>query len=138
MAILINTFKSQRFVKFVLAGGIAALVNFLSRIIFSQFVSFKIAVLLAYFIGMTTAFLLSRKYVFEKSNQAVYKQFYYFALVNAFAAVQVWVVSVGLAEYVFIWLDYHFFREEVAHMIGIAFPVFSSYIGHKKLSFRQV
>ena len=85
---------------------------------------------------MTTAFILSRKYVFDKSSQPVIKQFYFFSLVNMFAAAQVWAISVGLAEYLFVWLEYHFFREELAHLIGIAVPVFTSYIGHKKLSFR--
>lgn len=133
---LIDTFRSPRFIRFVLAGGLAAIVNFTSRIGFSQFVSFRVAVILAYLVGMTTAFILSRKYVFEEGSQPVVKQFYYFSLVNLFAAVQVWLISVGLAEYLFIWLDYHLFREELAHLIGIAVPVFSSYLGHKHLSFR--
>ncbi len=133
---LIETFRSPRFIKFIMVGGLAALVNFLSRIGFSQFVSFSSAVILAYMVGMTTAFLLSRKYVFDKSSQSSVKQFYFFALVNMFAVVQVWAISVGLAEYLFVWLEFHFFREEVAHIIGLAMPVFTSYIGHKKLSFR--
>lgn len=133
---LLDTFKSQRFVKFVVVGGFAALVNFLSRIVFSQFVSFRVAVILAYLVGMTTAFILSRQYVFEKGQQHISKQFYYFSLVNVFAALQVWLISVGLAEYVFIWLDYNFYREELAHLIGISVPVFTSYLGHKYFSFR--
>lgn len=133
---MIRIFSSPRFVRFVMVGGFAALVNFISRIGFSQFVNFRLAVILAYLVGMTTAFVLSRKYVFEKSSQSVARQFYYFSLVNVFAAVQVWGISVGLAEYLFIWLEYHFFREELAHLIGISVPVFTSYIGHKKLSFR--
>ena len=133
---LFDAFRSPRFVRFIMAGGLAALVNFLSRIGFSEFVSFRWAVLLAYLVGMTTAFILSKRYVFEKSSQTVSKQFYYFSLVNVFAAVQVWVISVGLAEYIFVWLDYRFYREELAHLIGISVPVFTSYLGHKHLSFR--
>jgi len=133
---VINRLGSDRFVKFLLVGGLAALVNFFSRIGFSQYVSFSVAVLLAFPVAMTTAFVLSKKYVFTESSQSVFKQYYYFFLVNIFAAIQVWVISVGLAEYLFIWLDYHFFREELAHMIGIIVPVFTSYIGHKKFSFK--
>jgi len=119
-----------------MVGGFAALVNFTSRIGFSQFLSFSQAVFLAYLVGMTTAFILSMRYVFEKSNQHVIKQFYYFSLVNVFAAAQVWAISVGLAEHLFVWLDYRLFREELAHLIGISVPIFTSYIGHKKFSFR--
>lgn len=134
---LLDAFSSPRFIRFVMAGGLAALVNFGSRIGFSQFVSFRWAVLLAYLVGMTTAFILSKRYVFEKSSQTVTRQFYYFSLVNVFAAIQVWVISVGLAEYAFVWLDYRIYREELAHLIGITVPVFTSYLGHKHLSFRR-
>lgn len=119
-----------------MVGGLAAMVNFFSRIGFSQYFSFSVAVILAFPLGMTTAFILSRRYVFEQGLQSVVKQFYYFSLVNFFAAAQVWLISVGLAEYLLVWLDYHFFREELAHLIGIAVPVFTSYLGHKHLSFR--
>lgn len=133
---LLDTFRSQRFIKFIIVGGFAAIVNFLSRIAFSEFFSFRVAVILAYVVGMTTAFVLSKTYVFEKSSQHVTKQFYYFSLVNLVAAAQVWLVSVGLAEYLFIWIKFNFFREEVAHLIGITFPIFTSYIGHKRFSFK--
>jgi len=133
---LVETFKSQRFIKFIIVGGIAAALNFLSRILFSQFVSFRLAVILAYLVGMITAFILAKRFVFEESQQSTHKQFYYFTLVNGLAIIQIWVVSVGLAEYIFPAINFTFFREEVAHLIGITIPVFTSYIGHKKLSFR--
>lgn len=133
---LTETFRSKQFAKFIIFNGIAALLNFLSRIFFSQFVSFRIAVLLAFVVGITTAFILSRNFVFDKSSQSTTKQFSYFFIINGLALIQVWVVSVGLAEYLFPILQFDFYREEVAHLIGITLPVFTSYIGHKKFSFK--
>jgi len=134
--IILKQFQNEMFVRFLIVGGTAALINFFSRIAYSQFVSFRIAVLIAFVTSMTFAFFLSKKYVFDKSEQTAGKQFYYFTLVNLFAAVQVWVVSVGLAEYILPAMQVELFREEIAHMTGIIIPVFTSFIGHKKLSFR--
>lgn len=133
---ILRQFQNKMFVRFIIVGGTAALINFLSRIFYSRFVSFRIAVLIAYITGMIVAFLLSKKYVFDQSSQPLIKQVYYFSLVNLFAVGQVWLISVGLAEYVLPAMHIELFREEVAHLVGISVPVFTSFIGHKKFSFK--
>ena len=45
---------TAEFVKFVIVGGSAAGVNFASRILYSQFMDFRWAVLVAYLTGMVT------------------------------------------------------------------------------------
>ncbi|HID48267.1 MAG TPA: GtrA family protein, partial [Chromatiales bacterium] len=47
----------NRFQRFLLVGGVAALVNFLARIALNQAMSFRWAVFVAYLIGMLTAYL---------------------------------------------------------------------------------
>jgi putative flippase GtrA len=59
-----------------------------------------------------------------------------FALVNAVAFAQVWLVSVGLARLVFPAIDFTWQAETVAHVIGVVSPIVTSYIGHKHFSFR--
>ena len=49
---------------FILVGTIAAAANFSSRLMFSTFVPFEAAVTLAFFLGLTIAFVLNRRYVF--------------------------------------------------------------------------
>ena len=44
---------------FLLTGGIAAAVNFGSRIVYSNWLGFSTAVVLAYITGMITAFVLA-------------------------------------------------------------------------------
>lgn len=129
---------TRQFLKFVFAGGFAALVNFLSRLYYSKFFSFGIAVVVAYVTGMITAFILSKLFVFKKSRHRAMKEFYLFTLVNLIAILQTWIVSVGLAGYIFPHFNYNFHREESAHFIGIGVPVISSYFGHKHLSFRSM
>ena len=47
-----------------------------------------------------------------------------------------WVVSVGLGLHLFPYLGVTLYPLEIAHAIGIAAPVITSYFGHKFLSFR--
>jgi hypothetical protein len=58
-----------------------------------------------------------------------------FGLVNVAAAAQVWLVSVGLAEWLFPRIGYRFHSDDTAHIIGVISPILASYYGHKHYSF---
>ena len=128
----------SEFLRFLVVGGFAAGVNFISRIIIDEVVSFRWAVFLAYLVGMLTAYLLSRWLVFEPSGKHPGHELFHFTLVNLAAVAQVWLISVGLAEYLFPFLGFSFYSYEIAHLIGLAVPAVTSYFGHKHFSFRRV
>lgn len=129
--------ERQRFVLFLLAGGAAALVNIVSRIALNLAMPYEVAIVVAYLIGMTTAYLLNRNFVFTASGRGVASEYVRFALVNLAAVAQVWVVSVGLARWIFPAAGFAWHSETVAHVIGVAVPVFTSYLGHKHFSFAR-
>lgn len=131
-----KTFRTE-FMQFLIVGGFAALVNFVSRIIINEWVNYRVAVVLAYLVGMLTAFILSKIYVFEKSGRHHWHELRDFTLINLLAVIQVWLISVGLAEYLFPAIGYTFYAPEVAHLIGLAIPAVTSYLGHKYYSFRK-
>jgi len=133
---MIREFMSRQFVYFFLTGGIAALVNFGSRILYSSWMDFSTAVILAYITGMITAFVLAKVFVFKDSGQSVHRSAFFFTLVNLVAVVQTWAISMGLAYYLLPSLGITLFVHEIAHAAGVAFPVFTSFIGHKRWSFR--
>ncbi len=132
-----STGNRRQFVLFLLTGGTAAMVNVISRIGFSRFMSFELAVLAAYAIGMVTAYVLARKYVFLHSTVTARRSFAAFALVNLFAVIQTWVVSVGLRNWLLPLLGIVVLRDLIAHTSGVLVPVISSYFGHKHISFRD-
>jgi putative flippase GtrA len=121
---------------FLLTGGTAAAVNFSSRILYSQRFDFSTAVILAYMTGMITAFILAKLFVFRKSKQSVRRSALFFILVNLVAVLQTWGISMGLAHYLLPYLGITLYVQEIAHATGVAVPVFTSYIGHKRWSFR--
>jgi putative flippase GtrA len=129
--------QRRQFILFVLTGGFAALVNFASRILFSHWMSFIAAIVLAYLCGMLTAFVLNRLVVFREAKNALHHQVFWFTIVNLAAVVQTLIVSLLLAEWVLPHIGLHWHPETVAHAIGVAVPVLTSFIGHRHLSFRS-
>lgn len=132
----------SRFFRFLLAGGLAALFNFGSRFVYSAFVDFSTAVVLAFFTGLTIGYVLNKLFVFAASRNSVAQEVLWFVLVNLFALVQTWGLSVYLAG----WLPGYIplegprgleIAQAIAHGAGILLPVFTSYIGHKYLTFRE-
>lgn len=129
--------SGRQFLLFVLTGGVAALVNIVSRVGFSQLLRFELAVLAAYGIGMVTAYVLARRFVFTGSRQSVRRSFAAFALVNLIAVLQTWLVSVGLRHLLLPILGVTALVELIAHSFGVIVPVFTSFLGHKHISFRD-
>jgi putative flippase GtrA len=127
----------RQFLLFLVIGGFAALVNVASRIAFSHWMTYSIAIVAAYLCGMITAFVLNRAIVFREASNALKHQLFWFTVINLLAVAQTLLVSLVLADYAFpyIHLDWH--RETVAHAIGVAVPVLSSFFGHKYLSFKS-
>ena len=129
---------ARQFSTFVFVGGVAALVNWLSRMGFSAAgLNLTAAVICAYVIGMTTAYVLSRRFVFEATGQAVSGEVVRFMLVNLVAATQVWLVTIGLHDWLFPKIDFDWHAGSVAHGIGVASPVMTSYLGHRFFTFRR-
>ena len=125
------------FSRFLIAGGIAALANFLSRIGLNFVINYRLAVFLAYLIGMVVAYNLMKNYVFTRDEYAHKFQIGAFVGVNLLAVAQVWIISVALVEYLFPWLSFDLFAPEVAHLIGLSVPIVTSYLAHKHFTFRE-
>jgi putative flippase GtrA len=94
------------------------------------------AIIVAYITGMITAFILAKLFVFKSSTQSTGHSVFFFTLVNLVAVLQTWAVSVGLAYYLFPRMGMTWHDRDIAHLVGVAVPVFTSYFGHKRWSFK--
>ena len=117
---MIGAFRSRQFLVFLLTGGIAAAVNFGSRILYNQWMGFSAAIVLAYITGMVTAFVQARLFVFRNSQRALHQS----------------ASSRLMADWLLPALGVHQYVHELAHAAGVVVPVFTSYLGHKHLSFK--
>jgi putative flippase GtrA len=133
---MIQQFKSRQFLAFLITGGLAASVNFFSRMLYSLRLDYPVAIVLAYLTGMVTAFVLARLFVFKESQQPLHHSAMFFVLVNLVAVAQTWVISMLLAYHVLPAMGIRRFVPEIAHAVGVIVPVFTSYLGHKRWSFQ--
>lgn len=127
--------ETRRFARFLAAGGMAAATNVAARWAFDHVMAYERAIVFAYLVGMATAYLLNRQFVFERTALSTRDSALRFALVNIFAAAQVYAVSVGLAHHAFPAIGFTWRAHDVAHVAGVLFPVASSYLLHKRFSF---
>jgi putative flippase GtrA len=131
-----GTVLNRQFPRFLAAGGLAALANFSSRFLFSLFMPFEGAVVMAFLVGLASGFILSRHYVFANSGNALHVQIGYYLLVNLLALVQTWLLSVYGARWLTPQLGLEL-AQALAHLAGIMLPVFSSYFGHRYFTFKE-
>ena len=127
----------KQFLIFVLTGGIAALSNILSRLGVSKILQFELAIIIAYLIGMFIAYILAKKFVFFNSKKSIKSSLVGFTLINLLAIMQTWLVSIGIKAFLINFVESIFITELVAHTSGVIVPVFTSFFGHKYISFND-
>jgi len=127
---------TPQFVRFLFAGGIAAGANYGSRFLFSRWVGYEQAIVLAYLVGMLVAFMLMRGHVFYAKGRALAPQVAKFVGLNILAVLQTLIISVVLARWLLPTWGVVDHAEALAHLVGVLVPVVTSYFGHKLLTFR--
>jgi putative flippase GtrA len=129
-------FDSKEFSRFLFAGCIAAAINFLSRIFFNFWFDFSTSISLAYIIAMLVAFYLKKHFVFPIGKQPIFNSIGFFILVNLIAFLQTFAISMVFLLYILPYFNIAKMTHEISHAVGILATVMTSYIGHKKFSFR--
>jgi putative flippase GtrA len=128
--------EALRVAKFLCAGALAAAANIASRLLFSIWLPYGWAVTCAFFVGLATGFLVMRHAVFEAGTKPVMGQAFRYSLVNALALLQTLLISLFLAKWGLPAIGIVSEAETVAHVIGVAVPIFTSYVGHRLVTFK--
>ena len=133
----IKDYFTREFIAFLVCNTFAAGVNFGSRILFSMLVRYEVAIVFAYCCGILTAFTLNKFFVFDAKKGKTGKQLLGFVLVNILGLALTLLFSLLFRNVIFPQIGFSFYPDEIAHFIGIAIPVFTSFLGHKYFSFRR-
>ena len=128
-------FFTAEFFRFLIVGGSAAVIHWLSRYLLSMYFQFSTAVVMAYGVGIATAFVLNRVFVFPLSSKPLKVQAAYFVAVNLAFFPVVWVASMVLSEWILPALGVYRYHEGIAHGIAILLPVFGAFLLHKFKTF---
>lgn len=132
-----NEILRPEFARFLLTGGFAALVNLGSRAVFQRFIPFLPAVALAYLCGMAVAYTLARKFVFTDAGTSTAESSFRFVVVNLLGIAQTTVVSWFLHDHALPALSVTFHPSTIAHLVGVATPVFTSFVAHRRWTFAK-
>lgn len=133
---MIRHFLTWQFVGFLAVGGLAALLHWLARIGFSQWLPFALAVTCAYGVGMAVAFVLNGLFVFPNSERARHLQVRDFVLVNLAFFPVVWLAAVKINECLLA-LGFTWHHEALAHALAIPLPMLATFLIYKFFAFRE-
>jgi putative flippase GtrA len=123
------------FAKFLLAGGLAALANFASRLALQPLAGFDAAVALAYLVGFSVAFVLNRAFVFPASGKPVRQEMTWFLVFNLIAFPVVLGGAVVLRDHLFGRFLPAGLAETAAHGCAILIPVVFNFAAHRLVTF---
>ncbi len=133
---MISLFFTKQFIKFFTVGVSAALIHWLSRIILNLYFTFNISVLLAYFFGIGSAYVLNRIFVFPNSQKPIHEQIYKFLLINILFLPVVWFFSVFIYS-LFLNFSISFYPAAIAHGIAVSLPMLLTFILYKFFAFED-
>jgi putative flippase GtrA len=131
-----SLYLSHQFGRFLLAGGLAALVNWLSRFVFNLVMSYAAAIVAAYALGMAVAFVLNKRFVFPFSQRTVAAEISFFVLFNLAAFPVVWVIAFVLGERLLPGLLPRQLALALGHGCAVAVPALLNFVLHKSITFR--
>lgn len=123
-------------VRFLIAGGSAAALNWLIRIPLGFVMPYGASVVVALAIGMTYGFIIYRGWAFGSSGRSLLAEIRDFIVVNLVGALVTIIVSVAVQPLLSATGLPLTIAETLAHGLGIAMGAVLNYFGHKQITFR--
>ncbi|MEZ5539457.1 MAG: GtrA family protein [Pseudomonadales bacterium] len=134
---IVEDFLTLQFIKFFFSALAAAAVNFLVRLVLDPYVGYSYAIVIAYVVGTIFAFFLYQRKVFGDGIRPLWQETFLYVFVTLAAMAQTLIISIVLADHFFPAINLLWYPKELAHVIGMGVPMFSSFLGHKYLTFSQ-
>lgn len=123
--------------RFIIAGGLAAAVNWLVRFPLEFAMPFIPAVIAATLVGMVVGFISYRSFVFPGSARPLAGQIRDFVAVNLLGMAVTVMVAALLRHVILNVVDVLPQVNAVAHALGITAGALANFLGHKRVTFRS-
>lgn len=125
-----------RFLRFLCAGGTAAVIALSMRALLFLVLNFEVSVALGHLSGMVVAFYLNLRFVFPHFHGRLWPAFLRFSAVNMLSLG----IAVSVSSLAYRWLlpaiGHVPVPDLAAHVIGVGFSVLPSFVFHSAFSFR--
>ena len=125
---------SKQFIYFLFAGSTAALVNFTSRILLRSYLDIVFSAVIAYPLGLLTAFILYKRLVFPFSGKPLNFQLRRFLSIQIGFMPVVIIIFISLSG-IFNTMGLGNFSEPIAHALSIGMPALITFLLYKLLVF---
>jgi putative flippase GtrA len=125
---------SKQFIYFLFAGSTAALVNFTSRILLRSYLDIVFSAVIAYSLGLLTAFILYKRLVFPFSGKPLNFQLRRFLSIQIGFMPVVIIIFISLSG-IFNTMGLGNFSEPIAHALSIGMPALITFLLYKLLVF---
>lgn len=129
--------NAKRFLRYIVSGCCATVVNLAFVWISRQITSYELAVLIGAIFGTATTYIMTKIFVFERKRKVVdYSEILRFLCVHGIVCLQIWVVSVSLERWILPMLEIAQYQEPIASFIGVGSVVFTGYFLHRHVTYR--
>ncbi len=129
--------RSDQAVRFLLAGGLAAAINWLVRFPIEIWVPFEAAVALAQIVGWTAGFFLYRTFVFPPADLPLVVQIGRFIAVNLASGLFVLAAAI-LAMHLLVFIHMGVSAAQaLAHGGAIGLGAVLNFFGHARITFAE-
>jgi putative flippase GtrA len=130
--------RTREFIRYVLSGGSATVVNLAAVWLSRQFASYETAVAIGALFGTATTYLMTKTFVFNARSKAVdYPEVARFLCIHGVVCLQIWLVAVSLERWILPAMGVAAYREAIASVIGVGSVVFTGYFLHRKVTYRS-
>lgn len=137
MGVAVRATRLPQGMRFLLAGGFAAAVNWVVRFPLALVMPFVPAVIVATMIGMVVGFVTYRRFVFPGSTRPLFGQIRDFIAVNLLGMAVTVLVAALARHAVVAWTGPLPIVDAFAHAFGIAVGAVANFLGHKRVTFRR-
>jgi putative flippase GtrA len=135
-----NHLLSAQFLRFVLANSLAAFINIITRLLGSLVMLDVWAVIAGFCAGLSTSYLLCRRFVFRTPRRPSLPEILRFAGINLLALLLTWLVYHLSLQWLVAARIGPATSQSLrtgAHALGVAAPVLFSFVAQKTFTFRQ-
>jgi len=128
--------KFPQFINFLFCGFIAAVVNWISRLLFNDFlfINLSLSIIFAHVLGMLVAFLLFRIIVF-KSNKNLLHSISSFTIVNISSLILIYFMTILFITILSFSNFDILYIKGISHALAISLTSITSYVLYIKFTF---